>query len=83
MSEIISLTNMKSGDTGKIIHVRGGLGMSRNLENMGIRIGTKIKIVNQQFMKGPVTVQIGNTQVAMGFGMANKVSVELDKREQS
>ena len=31
------------------------------------------------FMRGPVTIQFDNTQVAIGFGMANKILVEIDK----
>jgi len=27
-------------------------------------------------MRGPVTIKIGNAQVAIGFGMANKIIVE-------
>lgn len=78
MSEIISLTDMKPGETGKVSSIRGGFGVGRNLENMGIRTGTRIKKVSQQAMGGPVIVQAGNTQVAMGFGMAGKVLVETD-----
>jgi Fe2+ transport system protein FeoA len=27
-------------------------------------------------MRGPVTVKVGNAQIAIGFGMANKIIVE-------
>jgi Fe2+ transport system protein FeoA len=30
-------------------------------------------------MRGPVTIRIGNSQVAIGFGMANKILVELEQ----
>jgi ferrous iron transport protein A len=78
MSEVISLAEMKPGTTGKISQIRGGFGVGKNLENMGIRINTKIKKISQQAMGGPVVVQVGNTQVAMGYGMANKVLVEIN-----
>jgi Fe2+ transport system protein FeoA len=30
-------------------------------------------------MRGPVTVRVGNSQVAIGFGMANKILVEPEQ----
>jgi len=44
---------------------------------LGIRPGKRITKVGSMFMRGPVTVQLDSTQVAIGFGMANKVIVEL------
>jgi Fe2+ transport system protein FeoA len=29
-------------------------------------------------MRGPVTIQVDRVQVAIGFGMANKIIVDLD-----
>ncbi|MGM0442499.1 MAG: FeoA family protein [Elusimicrobiota bacterium] len=78
MTEKVTLAKMESGTTGEVSKIQGGFGLERNLENMGVRPGTKIKKVNKQFMSGPVIVQVGNTQVAMGHGMAKKVLVEID-----
>jgi Fe2+ transport system protein FeoA len=30
------------------------------------------------FMRGPVTIQLDSTQVAINFGMARKIIVKLD-----
>jgi len=35
--------------------------------------------VSAQFMRGPVTVRIDGFQVALGFGMAKKILVEIRK----
>lgn len=78
MAEVISVVDMNAGETGKIVGLQGGHGMMRNLESMGIRIGTQIKKVSQQLMSGPVVVSHGNTQVAIGFGMAQRVMVEVE-----
>lgn len=76
MAEVISLVEMSPGEIGSVVGMQGGHGMIRNMEGMGIRIGSKIKIVSQQFMRGPVVISCGNTQVAIGFGMARRIMVE-------
>jgi Fe2+ transport system protein FeoA len=30
------------------------------------------------FMRGPVTIRVGQTQMAIGFGMARRILVEVD-----
>ena len=77
MNGEISLVKLKKGERGEVIRVEGGRGVISKLENMGIRTGTAITKVSQQFMGGPVTVQAGSVHVAMGFGMANKVFAEI------
>ena len=61
---------------GKVTDIRGGHGMLRRLEALGIRQGVTIKKVSAQFMRGPLVVRVGNTQAAIGFGMARHVLVE-------
>lgn len=49
------------------------------LNALGIRPGKRITKVSSMLMRGPVTIQLGTAQVALGFGMANKVIVELEE----
>ena len=73
---MMDLTQMAPGEKGEVIEIQGGFGLVNRLENLGIMIGVKIKKISSQFMRGPVTVQIGNTQVAIGYGMAKKIIVK-------
>jgi ferrous iron transport protein A len=73
----ILLTAMETGQIGKVVQIRGGRGMIGRLEVLGIRIGRELKKVSSQFMRGPVVLEVGNTQVAVGFGMAGKILVEV------
>jgi Fe2+ transport system protein FeoA len=77
MNKKVSLVKMEIGKTGKIIEIRGGEEMSLKLERLGIRIGEEIKKISQQAMHGPVVVEAGKSQVAVGFGMAAEVMVEI------
>jgi len=74
----VTLRQMRSGDKGKIIEVQGGPGMVRRLDALGIRPGKKIIKISSMLMRGPITVQVGHTRVAIGFGMANRIIVETE-----
>ena len=74
--ELLNLAQMEIGETGKIIEVRGGLGLTRRLDALGVRPGKKVTKTSSTFFRGPVTLRIDNTQVAVGFGMARKIIVQ-------
>jgi ferrous iron transport protein A len=74
------LTQLKAGSRGLVVSLEGGHGMKKRLESLGIRPGVHVTKVSNQFMRGPVIVRIGNTQVAIGFGMARRVMID-DARE--
>lgn len=75
---IMPLTKMEAGQNGIIVGVSGGHGMVRRLEALGIRPGKKITKVSTMLFRGPVTVRVDNSQVAIGFGMASRVMVEVN-----
>lgn len=75
----IDLTRMRKGERGKIVDIQGGWGLLRKMETLGIKQGTEIVKVSSQLMRGPITIRAGNTQVAIGFGMARKIMVEHKK----
>ena len=77
---IVDLTKMQSGSSGKIVGLQGGVGFIQRLQNLGIRSGKHITKVSGHFWRGPVTVQVEGTNVALGFGMASKVMVEVKDR---
>ena len=73
------LTQLEEGETGVVVSIHGGYGLLHRLESLGIRVGKKVTKVSSQLMRGPVTVKIDNSEVAMGFGMARKILVEIEK----
>lgn len=76
----VSLAQMQAGQSGKIVEINGGYGLSRKLDALGIRTGKEITKISAQWMRGPVLLQQGHTQAALGFGMASKILVELSGR---
>ncbi len=77
MGKRISLARMRAGQKGNIVRISGGYGVVHRLEALGIREGQEIKKINEQWMRGPVLLQHGNTQLALGFGLASKVLVKI------
>ena len=76
---ILDLTQLKSGQKGKVVEIQGGEGVNRRLEILGIRQGKKITKISAQFLRGPQTLKIDNLQVAIGFGMARKIFIEVEE----
>lgn len=70
---------MYPGQNGRVVYVEGGVGLVSRLGAMGIRPGRKITKLSSMLMRGPVTAQVGSTRLAIGFGMASKITVELDE----
>lgn len=71
-----SVVDLNEGEIGEIVSLQGVGGFLNKLDAMGIRIGVTIEKVSSQFMRGPVCIKIGNTEVAIGYGMAKKIIVK-------
>lgn len=74
---VTNLTEMKSGQSGVIVELKGGVQFIEKLGQIGLRKGKKVKKISSAFKRGPVTVCIDNFQVAIGYGKAVRVMVEV------
>lgn len=79
MVKQISLVHLKRRQSGRVIQIMGGYGMTRRLSALGIRPGKRLTKVSAMFMRGPVTVRVGGTEIALGFGMASRIVVEVEE----
>lgn len=70
------LINLKTGEEGKIIDLKGGHEFKTRLETRGIRAEKEIRIVAKQ-PKGPIVVDNGQCKLTLGRGMAKKIQVRL------
>ena len=78
MAEQITLADMTTGETGTVVEIAGGRGVTGRLQALGIRPGVMVTKVSAHFARGPVVVQIGGTQAAVGFGISHKIIVEVN-----
>jgi len=73
----MTLDRMSNGQKGIIVNINGGNSLINRLAALGIMKGKKVTKVSNMIMRGPVTVEVGQTRIAMGHGMAGKVVVEV------
>jgi ferrous iron transport protein A len=76
--KLLTLNQLKFGQTGTVVQIIGGRGLMARLNAMGVRPGKKITKVSALLFKGPVTLRLDGAQIAIGFGMANRIMVEVE-----
>ena len=77
-----TLQNMKAGQSGTVVQLLGGHRLVNRLSALGIIPGKRITKLSSMIMRGPVTVQVNSTQIAIGFGMSNKILVKMDRQRE-
>lgn len=77
---VLPLNKMEKGESGFIQKVLGGHGFIRRMESMNVRVGKKITKLSTVFRRGPITIRVDHTQLALGFGMAGRILVEVQDR---
>jgi ferrous iron transport protein A len=73
----MSLADMKPGQSGVLVEILGGHGMVRRLNALGLRLCKRVRKVSSMLMRGPTVVEVDGFQVAVGYGMASRVIVEI------
>ena len=77
-ADLVTLVQLKSGQSGTVVDIQGGRRMTDRLNALGIMPGKKITKTSAMLMQGPVTIEVDRVEVAIGFGMAGKVMVKPD-----
>ena len=72
-----TLAGMQVGQSGTVVQIQGGHGLVNRFNSLGIRPGKRITKTSSMIMRGPVTILVDRAQVAIGFGMAKRIIVEL------
>ncbi|HEY8499880.1 MAG TPA: FeoA family protein [Clostridia bacterium] len=72
----MTLRDLKIGEEAVITTIKGGHGIHAKLESMGLREGSRITKKSAVLAGGPVIIQAGSTQIAIGDGMVNRIIVE-------
>jgi ferrous iron transport protein A len=71
------LTELAAGEEGTITAVYGGKGLRSRLRRLGLVKGQHVRKLSDLALGGPVVVLVNRTQVAIGRGMANKITVSI------
>ena len=68
------LSSVDEGETVRVVGIGGGRGVCRRLGDMGLSNNSVISII--QNSGGPVVIRCGDTRMALGRGISNKITVE-------
>ena len=74
MAATIPLAMLRENCEAVITEVRGGMGLTRRLTEMGFTNGTRVKVLHST-PPGPILVMIRGSRIALGRGLAMKIFV--------
>jgi len=75
---VTQLSNLKPGEEGIIAFIRGGTMACQRLLDMGLTLGTRLRVLNAAPFRGPIEVSIRGSTLALGRMLAGHVFVEID-----
>jgi len=71
------LTKLKQTTKARIVEISGGPLLQSRLMSMGIYPGREITKLSHFVLRGPITIKVGRSVLALGYGMARKIMVEV------
>ena len=72
---VLSLIDIKKGESCRIFSIEGGRSSVRRLEDMGLTPGTSIKVKRSAPFSGPVEIFVRDSCLVIGRGMASRIFV--------
>jgi ferrous iron transport protein A len=76
---LVALTKMRSGYSGIVTEIHGGFKFIARLNSMGLIPGRRITKTSSMVGQGPVTIEVDRVQLAIGYGMASRIIINLDQ----
>lgn len=73
----ITLVQLKPNHKGRILDISGGRAVINKLMSMGIYKGEEILKLSHIGLRGPVVIKVGRTILALGHGIAEKITLEI------
>jgi len=70
----LPLAFLPAGRCAVVKEVVGGFGFRRRLAEMGLVKGAVVRVIRND--RGPLIIALGESRLALGFGMAQKVIVQ-------
>jgi len=71
-----TLIELKTGHVAKVVEILGGEHCQARLNSMGLVVDKSVRKLSSHFLKGPQTVEIGKTRLAIGYNMAKRTMVQ-------
>jgi DtxR family Mn-dependent transcriptional regulator len=74
----IPITELKPGQTGKVVFIRGGRQVVQRLCDLGLTNGTLVSVVREAPLKGPLEICVRSCKVVIGRGIAEKIFIQIE-----
>ncbi len=72
------LTELRPGESGKILFIEGGANVCTRLQEMGLTPGAKITVRRTSTRHGPIEICVRSSFLALGRGIAEKILIEVE-----
>lgn len=72
---MVSLCDVKTGESATVVEIHGGGGLARRLASMGILAGVSVRVVKNS---GSMILALRDNRLVLGRGMVKKVFVKPD-----
>lgn len=76
--EIISLRQMRKGQSGSIFQVKASGELGRRIREMGLIPGAKVTICGRAPLRDPVALRVLNTTLTLRNNEADHIQVEIE-----
>jgi len=76
---LVSVSNLKEHDLGRVAFIRGDHRVLQRLLDMGVTPGTRIGVVKVAPLNGPIEIAVRGSKLALGHEIASNVFIEVIK----
>ncbi len=73
---LLPLSFLSEGDRGVVVKLNGGATFQEKMISMGIIKGNIVEVLSG-IPGHPLLILIGNTRLALGFGLTHKIEIEI------
>ncbi len=73
-----AITTLKPGQNGKIVFIRGGKNVVQRLCDLGLTNGTRVSLIREAPLKGPIEICVRKCKVIIGRGIAEKIFIQIE-----
>lgn len=73
----MTLADLKTGNTGKIVKIQVSGALKRRLMDMGVVVGTDVRVEKVAPLGDPIEVRIKSYALSLRLGEARQIEVEV------
>jgi len=70
---IVPLTQLGTGEVGRILSIKGGYGIKQKLALRDVKEGNRVRMVSSSH--GPVVIEVNRNMVALGRGICTRIMI--------